>query len=84
LIFFLEYTNAKKPLDYCNENGPPALQHPAVHYENRVNDLAVRQETRSLIDPHASSGGASNSMRGIDLNQFPPNEDEDIDMNQIL
>jgi len=66
ILFFLENTSVKKPLDYCNKNGPLA------------------KETHSFMDPRAYSSSGSNSMQGIDLNQFPPVEDEVIDLNQLF
>jgi len=45
--------------------------------------MAARQGTHSTIHLHALPSCANNSMRRIDLNEFPADEDEGIDLNQF-
>jgi len=89
-IYILVNTSAKNPPEYCNEYESSANQqiytNPVDQHGIVVIDLSDYQGKHhklNLNDQLASSTGGGNSIRGIDLNQFPPDEDEDVVLNQF-
>jgi len=84
-FYSLEYIIAMKPSEYCNEIPLSELKPAVNEIEIVVNNPSVYQGTHSHIyGPHLSSSDGSNSMRGLDLNQFPAVEYEDVVLNQFL
>jgi len=68
-FYFVEYTSAKAPFDYCNNNESPALPLPVdqngnVIYNLHTNVHETEQFQSDPNDPSAPSSSASKSMLG--------------------
>jgi len=86
-FFFVEYTYARSPHDYCNNiDSPPEriiflnengqLEETGKLYYNRSSS---NQETYFDSDPKdqfTSSSGKNKSNQDFNLNELPPGEDE--------
>jgi len=84
LYYFLDSIPALNPSEYCKQITIPPQQSDENKNKNIIHNQSVHQRTHFHIsDPHASSSGGSNSMKGIDLNNFPPAEDRGFDLNQF-
>jgi len=74
-IYFIVYTSARGPLDYCNGVESPALQIPINQNVNFVYDPNFYES--SMNYSIASSSGTNRSKAFLfDLNQLPSDEEE--------
>jgi len=81
ILFFVVYTTARSPSEYCNKHESTAFPLPVDQNGNFVYNLHmnVHETTQLESNPNdlfASAFGASKSMLDIDLNYSPPTEED--------
>jgi len=77
-LFFIEYTPARSPSEFCNDIESLALRLPVDKNGNVDLSLIVEEETQIKTDLNsqiASSPIVDKPVRDFDLNQLPPDED---------
>jgi len=89
IFYFVEYTSARSPHEYCNNIGSPPEKIISLN-ENRIWEEienpnfvqpspSFQQETNFQSNSNnqfAFSSGIKKPMRDFDLNRTPPSEDE--------
>jgi len=80
ILFFVVYTSARRPSEFCNGIESPALPLPVDENGNILYHLIVQRGPHyqfSLNDPPVSSSGVDKvTALSLDLNQSPPDEDK--------